>query len=241
MGARPASAGSRSTTSSPSITRWRSGSQSPSVARRRPCARRHRVVEVEAHAHEAVGALAVEGGHDEGQRADEVRRQLDHELALEQRLAHEAEVEVLQVAQAAVDELARAAGGPRGVVGLLDERDRVAARGRVERDAGAGDPAADDDDVEALGAQGGEGVGAGDHAGHPGKGAVARARQRAPQAHRQGHDRHLRVDLRRGRHRAAVGHVEAADAVDLQLGVDHRARPGRRRRARCRAGGRPSP
>jgi hypothetical protein len=41
-----------------------------------------------------------------------VRREPDHELALEQRLAHEAEVEVLQVAQAAVDELARPARGP---------------------------------------------------------------------------------------------------------------------------------
>ena len=50
----------------------------------------HRVVEVQAHADHAVGPRAVEGGHDEGQRPDEVRRELDHELALEQRLAHEA-------------------------------------------------------------------------------------------------------------------------------------------------------
>ena len=81
------------------------------------------------------GRCAVEGGDDERQRLDEVRRQLDHELALEQRLADEAEVEVLQVAQAAVDELGGAARGARGEVGLLDERDAVAARGGVERDA----------------------------------------------------------------------------------------------------------
>ena len=49
-----------------------------------------------------------------------------------QRLAHEAEVEVLQVAQAAVDHLRRAARGAAGEVVALDERDREPARGRVE-------------------------------------------------------------------------------------------------------------
>ena len=71
---------------------------------------------------------------------------VDDELALQQRLADEPEVEVLQVAQAAVDELGRAADEvPDGEVGALDQRDAVAARGGVERDAGAGDPAADHD------------------------------------------------------------------------------------------------
>jgi hypothetical protein len=70
---------------------------------------RHHVVQVEPHAHHAVGARAVEGGDDQRQRLDQVRREPDHDLALDQRLADEAEVEVLQVAQAAVDEL----GGPR--------------------------------------------------------------------------------------------------------------------------------
>ena len=140
----------------------------------------HRVVEVEAHADHAVGPRAVEGGHDEGQRADEVRRELDHQLALEQRLAHEREIEVLQVAQAAVDELARAPRRARGVVGLLDQRHRVAARGGVERHAGAGDPAPDDHHVEALAAQRGDGVGAGDHAGTLARRARPRARAPAP-------------------------------------------------------------
>ena len=39
---------------------------------------------------------------------------------------------------------------PDRVVVALDQRDRVAARGGVERDAGAGDAAADHDDVEAV-------------------------------------------------------------------------------------------
>ena len=106
---------------------------------------------------------AVEGGHDQRQRAHQVRRQRHHQLALQQRLAHEPEVEVLQVAQPAVDELARAAGGPRGVVGALEQRDAVATRGRVQRDARAGDAAADHDDVELVVREGRDGLAALDH------------------------------------------------------------------------------
>jgi hypothetical protein len=131
--------------------------------RRAQLVHRHDVVEVEADADHAVGPGAVEGGDDQRQRLHEVRRERDHDLTLEQRLADEAEVEVLQVAQAAVDELARAARGAGGEVVALDERDAVPARGRVERDAGAGDPAADHDDVEAVGRQGAQGCGSVDH------------------------------------------------------------------------------
>src|SRR6185436_7571245 len=70
--------------------------------------------------------------------------------ALEQRLAHEAKVEVLEIAKPAVDELRGAARGAGGEVGLLDEGDAVPARGGVQGHTGAGDPAADDDEVEAL-------------------------------------------------------------------------------------------
>ena len=111
---------------------------------------RHHVVHVEPGADFAVAAPAGEGGDQERRRVDEVRGQLHHQLALEQRLADQAEVEVLQVAQAAVDHLRGAAGGADGVVAALEQRHRVAARGGVEGDAGAGDPAADDDDLEAL-------------------------------------------------------------------------------------------
>ena len=48
-----------------------------------------------------------------------------------------------------MDHLRGAARGADGVVAALDQRHRVAARGRVERHAGAGDPAADHDDLEA--------------------------------------------------------------------------------------------
>jgi hypothetical protein len=72
----------------------------------------------------------------------------DEQAALVQRLAHQREVEHLQVAQPAVHELAGPAGRARGPVALLEQPDGQAAAGRVEGRAGAGDTAADDEDVE---------------------------------------------------------------------------------------------
>ena len=84
----------------------------------------------------------------------EVRRQaLGEQAPLVQRFADQAEVEALQIAQAAVDELAGPAGRAGGEVALLDQRDREAAAGGVERDTAAGDASADDQHVEELGAE----------------------------------------------------------------------------------------
>ncbi len=134
----------------------------PAPERRDPV-ERHHVVHVQPDADQAVGPGAVEGGDDQRQRADEVRRQRGVDLALEQRLAHQPEVEVLQVAQAAVHELARPRRGPDRVVPALDQRDRVPARGGVERDAGARDPAADHEHVERLAVQRPDRVRPGEH------------------------------------------------------------------------------
>ena len=65
---------------------------------------------------------------------------LEQQAALAQRLAHEVEVALLEVAQAAVDELARPARGAGGEVGGLHERDGEPAGRGVERGAGAVDP-----------------------------------------------------------------------------------------------------
>ena len=82
--------------------RRRSGSRRH---RRRTCSGRRRA--------RRSGRSPSKAGTTSWQRAHEVRRERDHELALEQRLAHEPEVELLEVAQPAVDELARAARGAR--------------------------------------------------------------------------------------------------------------------------------
>ena len=101
-------------------------------------------------------------GNRNGHGSHEVRRKPGQEQPpLAQRLAHEAQVEHLEVAQAAVDQLARAAGRARRDVARLHERDREPAGGRVQGDAGAGDAAADHEDVEHLRAHALERTGAG--------------------------------------------------------------------------------
>ena len=75
---------------------------------------------------------------------------LEQQAALVQRLAHEADVEMLEVAQTAVDQLARAARRAGGEVALLDQSHGQAAARRVQGDAAAGHAAADHEDVERL-------------------------------------------------------------------------------------------
>jgi len=111
-------------------------------------ARRQPVVEREADADldEPARGVPVDR-HQEGQRPHEVRRQPPQALALGERLAHEAEVEQLEIAQAAVDQLRGARGGGGGEIALVDQRDRQASQGQVAGGAGPGHAAAEDDDV----------------------------------------------------------------------------------------------
>ena len=83
------------------------------------------------------------------------------QVPLAQGLPYELELEQLQVPQPAVNELARPARGARRQVPCLDQPDRQAARHRVERDAHAGDPAPNDENVELLALQSGDRVQAG--------------------------------------------------------------------------------
>ena len=77
-----------------------------------------------------------------------MRRRAQQHLALAQRLAHQPEFAVLQIAQAAVDELRGRRRGAGGEIVLLDQDDAKAAAGGVARDAGAVDAAADDGEIE---------------------------------------------------------------------------------------------
>ena len=108
---------------------------------------------VEGHAGAEVGALPGRPGEreQERQRGDQVRRDRLHQPgALGQRLADQREGELLQVAQATVDELARPAGRAGRPVTGLEQPDREPAARRVQRRTGAGDPAADHQDVDDL-------------------------------------------------------------------------------------------
>ena len=89
--------------------------------------------------------------HHEAQRPHDVRRGLDQHLALGQRLAHQRELVVLQVAQPAVDELGGRRGGVLGQVVLLAQHHLGTAARQVACDAGAIDAAADDEHVAGQG------------------------------------------------------------------------------------------
>ncbi len=54
---------------------------------------------------------------------------------------------MLEIAQAAVDQLGRCGGGAAPEIGLLAKIDRKAAAGRIACDAATVDPAADDRDI----------------------------------------------------------------------------------------------
>ena len=82
-------------------------------------------------------------GQNEAHRRDDVRRRLEQDFALDQRLAHQTKLEMFEVAQAAMDELGRCRGGPAGEIVLLEQDHAEAAAGGITGDAAAIDPAAD--------------------------------------------------------------------------------------------------
>ena len=85
---------------------------------------------------------------DEAQRPNEVRRVLQQAPPLVQRLIDEPEIAMLEIAQTAMDQLRRFTAGAGSEVALVDQGDAKAAQDGVERHAGAGDAAAQDEQVE---------------------------------------------------------------------------------------------
>src|SRR5262249_5096337 len=115
-------------------------------------ARGEEIVEPHPHPHGDEPALgATVHGHQEGQGTHEVRGEALQGLLLAKGLAHQLEVEELEIAQAAVDELGGLRGGAGGEVALLEERHGRSAEGEIAGYAGAGHAAADHDGVEARG------------------------------------------------------------------------------------------
>jgi hypothetical protein len=83
------------------------------------------------------------------------------QAALAESLANEAEVELLEVAQPAVDLLARLARRPRGEVTCLDKADAQTAGRCIESGARASHAAANDQHVERFCRHAGQCVAAG--------------------------------------------------------------------------------
>jgi len=90
-----------------------------------------------------------------------VGREPQESAALDGGLEDEAEVAVLEVAEAAVDEAGGAAGGAAGEVVALHEGHAQAAQGGIAGGASAGDAAADDQDIKGVGREGAQTLGAG--------------------------------------------------------------------------------
>ena len=87
---------------------------------------------------------------DERKRIDEVRREPEQDLALGQRFAHQPELVVLEIAEAAVDQLGAPRGGMRREVVALDQQHLEPASRGITGDACAVDAAAHDQEVECL-------------------------------------------------------------------------------------------
>ena len=84
---------------------------------------------------------------DEAQRPDDVGRRLEQALALEQGLAYEAKLVILEIAQAAMDQLGAGRRRIAGEVALLAKNHRKATADRIPGDTRAVDAAADDEKI----------------------------------------------------------------------------------------------
>ena len=80
----------------------------------------------------------------------DVRCGAQEDLALDQRLAHQAEFVVFEIAQPAMDQLGRPARGVAGQIVLLGQQHRQPAPRGVARDPGTIDAAADDQEIDLL-------------------------------------------------------------------------------------------
>ena len=105
-------------------------------------------------------AALAEHGQEKGEELHEVRRIGEEALTLGEGFVDELDVALLQVTEPAVNELGRLGRRARGEVVAFDERHLETTRRGIERDAGAGDATADDNEVEGLVAEAIEGRGA---------------------------------------------------------------------------------
>jgi hypothetical protein len=105
------------------------------------------IVEEQADADQPCGTQVRHVRHDETQRPHDVGRRAQQGLALLERLAHEPELLVLEVAQPAVNQLGTGRRGVRGEIVLFAKQHGEPAPSRVTRDARAVDPAAHDEQI----------------------------------------------------------------------------------------------
>ena len=86
----------------------------------------------------------------EAQRAHQVGRDGEQHPPLARCFQHQTEIEVLEIAQAAVDQPRRTGARASAEIAGVHQRGTETAQGRVARDAPARDPAADHEQVHRL-------------------------------------------------------------------------------------------
>ncbi len=84
----------------------------------------------------------------EAQRPYIVRRQVQKHFAFGQRLAHEPELAMLQIAQSTVDQLGRGRRGAGGKIVLLDQQHAQAPTGGIAGNAGTVNATANDREIK---------------------------------------------------------------------------------------------
>ena len=87
-------------------------------------------------------------GQHEAHRPADMRHGAQQHLAFDQRLAHQPELEILEVAQPAVEQLGGGRRGCRGEIAHLGQADREPAPRRIARDAASVDAAADHEQID---------------------------------------------------------------------------------------------
>ena len=116
--------------------------------RRQNVATAKMIIEKEAEPQDRPGPQAPVMRQNEAQRPDDMGRGLEQHFALDQRFAHQPEFIMLEIAQAAMDELGRGRGRGAGKIALLGEDDLETPPGCITRDAAAIDAAANDRQIE---------------------------------------------------------------------------------------------
>jgi hypothetical protein len=88
--------------------------------------------------------------NEEGYRPHEMRAEpAEQQRLFAQRFADESEVELFEVAESSMNQLARSARRPGGPITLFDQRDGESTTRGIEGSPRADDTSADDHDVEA--------------------------------------------------------------------------------------------
>ena len=103
------------------------------------------------HGRPALHQRARLGGHEEGQPAGQVRRDVLEDSGFPVGFAHLPELALGQIADTAVQQFGRGRGGERAKIALFHQGHAQAAQRGVMGDKGAGDAAADDQQIELLG------------------------------------------------------------------------------------------